>query len=353
MKHFLVKKIFSNRIARHITYWIGLIIFFGITWGTYDNDYIRSFTIQTFSLPARMILVYISIYFLIPNFFIKKNIAAFIVAYIFLLLATSVVIQRSLMFFYVQPNYLPSWQSEGYFTITELVNTILDVNIAAIIPLGFSFFKFYHNSQQKTLTLQKEKIEAELSQLRNQVHPHFLFNTLNSLYALIIKKSDIAEVAVLKLSNLMRYMLYEANVPKVSLSKEIAYLRNYIDLEQLRFNKMIDISFQSEFDKDYQISPFLLIPFVENAFKHGTSSTANSWIVISIFAKQTQLMMQVENSKLNTGHQDDFGGIGFKNVKKRLELLYPGQFSLETADSELSYRITLTLKLIKTTLHGY
>ncbi|WP_299251830.1 histidine kinase [uncultured Aquimarina sp.] len=353
MIYSLIKNRFSNRIIIHILYWIGLIIFFGITWGTYDNDYIRSFTIQTFSLPARMTLVYVSIYILLPSFFIKRKFIAFIIAYIMVLLIVSIFIQRPIIFFYVQPNYLPGWHSEGYFIITELVNTILDVNIAAVIPLGMSFFKFYYNSQQKALTLEKEKIETELIQLRNQVHPHFLFNTLNSLYALIIRKSDLAETAILKLSRLMRYMLYEANVPKVSLTKEIEYLKNYVDLEKLRFETTIDISFNSEMDKDYEISPFLLIPFVENAFKHGTSSSKKSWIVINIFTKQDALVMLVENAKLiNKNEQHELvGGIGFKNVRKRLDLLYPNKYSLNIEDNELSYEIILKINLAKTILN--
>lgn len=343
------KNIFSHRLTKHILYWISLIIFFGITWGTYDNDYVRSFTIQSFGLPARMVLVYISMYILIPKFLLKRKFIFFIVSYLILLLITSICIQRPIIFFYVEPIYFPSWNSEGYFTITELMNTILDVNIAAIIPLGFSFFKFYYNSQQRTLTLEKEKIETELIQLRNQVHPHFLFNTLNTLYALIIKKSNTAETAVLKLSRLMRYMLYEANTPKVSLTKEIEYLKNYIDLEKLRFDDSIDISFNSESDKDYKISPFLLIPFVENAFKHGTSSSKRSWIIINIFTRKKELVLQVENSKFsgtNTKH-DSIGGIGFNNVKKRLQLLYPDQYTLKIKDNELSYEIILKLNLAK------
>ncbi|SEM13714.1 Histidine kinase [Aquimarina amphilecti] len=344
------KNIFSNRLTKHILYWIGLIIFFGITWGTYDNDYVRSFTIQTFGLPARMILVYISIYVLLPGFLLKKRFISFIISYIVLLIITSVCIQRPIIYFYVEPIYFPDWKSEGYFTITELMNTILDVNIAAIIPLSFSFFKFYYNAQQRTLTLEKEKIETELIQLRNQVHPHFLFNTLNTLYGLIIKKSNTAETAVLKLSKLMRYMLYEANTPKVSLKKEIEYLKNYVDLEKLRFDNSIDISFNSESDKDYKISPFLLIPFVENAFKHGTSSSNKSWIVINIFTKKKELILRVENSKFsstNTQH-DSIGGIGFNNVKKRLQLLYPNKHSLKIEDNELSYEVILKLNLAKT-----
>ncbi len=345
MRHMLIKKIFSNKILRHILYWICLIIFFGITWGTYDNDYARSFTIQTFSLPARMLLVYITIYVLLPKFFKTKRFVLFIIFYVITLLVVSTCIQRPIIYFYVQPNYLPGWQSEGYFTITELVNTILDVNIAALVPLGIVFFRFYFNAQQKTLELEKEKIEAELIQLRNQVHPHFLFNTLNNLYALILKKSNDAETAVLKLSKLMRYMLYEANTQKVSLSKEIDYLKNYADLEKLRFGNFVEISFHYEMDNDYQIVPFLLIPFVENAFKHGTSSSEKSWIVIYLNAKQNKLIMQIENSKFPDHNTEEqfIGGIGSRNVKKRLDLLYADNYSLHIEDNNQSFEVVLTL----------
>ncbi len=345
MTRFYIKQLFSNRITRHILYWIGLIIFFGITWGTHDNDYVRSFTIQVFGLPARMVLVYVSLYVLVPKFFVKRKFFAFAISYLLLLVIASIGIQRPIIFFYVEPIYFPGWHSSGYFTITELMNTILDVNIAAIIPLGISFFKFFYNAQQKTLVLEKEKLEAELNQLRNQVHPHFLFNTLNNLYSLIIKKSDSAETAVLTLSGLMRYMLYEANVPKVPLSKEIEYLKNYVGLEKLRFEDHVDISFSAETDAAYTISPFLLIPFVENAFKHGITSNKESWIVISIITKNKTLKMQVENAKLPHKKTNFEGGIGFANVKKRLELLYPDNYSLHTQDNELSYEVILKLNL--------
>jgi len=347
MNRFISKELFFNRIFRHILYWIGLIVFFGITWGTYDNDYVRSFTIQTFSLPARMLLVYVSIYILIPTFFIKRKFIEFTATYIILLLVTSILLQRSIMLFYVQPHYLSDWESKGYFTVTELVNTILDVNIAAVIPLGFSFFRFYYNAQQRTLTLEKQKIEAELTQLRNQVHPHFLFNTLNNLYALIIKKSDAAETAILKLSSLMRYMLYESNADQVSLKKEIEYLKNYIDLEKLRFDTNVDIQFTNEVDQEYEIAPFLLIPFVENSFKHGTNSTKKSWIVITISAIQNKLIMTTENTKRHGRNEASVGGIGTQNVTKRLAMLYPNNYSLNIENKELSYKVTLSIGLNK------
>ncbi|GAA4275838.1 hypothetical protein GCM10022259_05620 [Aquimarina mytili] len=251
------------------------------------------------------------------------------------------------MLYHVEPNYLPGWSSKGFFAINEIMKTALDVNNAAILPMAYIFFKFYYNSQQKTLTLEKEKLEAELNQLRNQVHPHFLFNTLNNLYSLIIQKSSNAEAAVLKLSGLMRYMLYEANVPKVPISKEIEYLKNYVDLEKLRFDDQMDISFNTETDKEYIISPFLLIPFVENAFKHGSNLQDGSWIVISIFVKKNNLIMKVENAKSpNTlQNENSEGGIGFSNVKKRLELLYKNKYTLQTEDTGLSYESILKLNL--------
>ncbi len=340
---------FSKKITKHILYWIGMVVFFGITWGTYDHDYQRSFLIQFFALPGKIILVYITLLFLIPNFFVTRKFTRFVIFYFFILILTTIIVQRPIMLYHVEPNYLPGWSSKGFFSINEIMKTALDVNNAAILPLAYIVFKFYYKSQQKTLTLQKEKLEAELNQLRNQVHPHFLFNTLNNLYSLIIKKSDLAETAVLKLSGLMRYMLYEANVTEVLLSKEIEYLKNFVDLERLRFDSRTDISFSTEIDKDYHISPFLLIPFVENAFKHGTGSNNNSWIVIGIHVKNKNLIMQVENAKqIEKNQKANFeGGIGFDNVKKRLELLYPNSHSLHTEDNGMSYEVILKLNLDK------
>ncbi len=339
--------IFSKKITKHILYWIGMVLFFGITWGTYDHDYKRSFLIQFFGLPGKIVLVYITLLFLIPRFFVTRKFTSFVIFYFFTLVLTTIIVQRPIMLYHVEPNYLPGWNSTGFLAINEIMKTALDVNNAAILPMAYIFFKFYYNSQQKALALEKEKLQAELNQLRNQVHPHFLFNTLNNLYSLIIKKSDVAETAVLTLSGLMRYMLYEANVPKVPLSKEIQYLKNYVNLEKLRFDNKTDISFTVEIDKEYNISPFLLIPFVENAFKHGPGSNKNSWIVINILVKNEQLIMHVENAKQTDQNQkNDFdGGIGFVNVKKRLELLYPNNYSLKAQDNELSYEVVLKLNL--------
>lgn len=345
---FLTKTNFlSNQLIRHILYWFGLTIGFALIWATHDNDFLRSFTIQFFALPARMILVYTTLYILIPFLLLKKRFVFFILCYTILLIFITICIQRPIMLYYVQPRYLSDWVSNGYFNVIELMNTLLDINHAIVIPLVVVFVKFYYSEQKKALVLEKEKFKTELVQLRNQIHPHFLFNTLNSLYSLIIKKSDVAESAVVKLSGLMRYMIYEANAPRVKLSEEINYLQNYVDLEKLRFDKGAGIIFNAIKDKEYEIAPFVLIPFIENAFKHSPNSKKCK-ITIQLTADKGNLNLTIVNEKRVSKDQNTTvcSGIGLNNVKKRLELLYKGKYSLVKSDAGMSYEVVLGLNLI-------
>ncbi|HAS44085.1 MAG TPA: sensor histidine kinase [Microscillaceae bacterium] len=343
---FLLQQILKYRLVRHVLYWVGITLFFTVAWGTHDHDYWRSLSIQAFGLPARMVLVYGSLYVLIPRFFIPKKFFIFSLAYFSLLLLAGVGIQRPIIWFYVEPLYFPTWNSAGFFTVTEITNTLLDINNAAIFPLGYTFFKHYFLAQQKALQLEKERLRAELDRLKHQIQPHFLFNNLNSLYSLVIKKSDQAPKTLLKLSQLMRYMLYEADGDEVPLSKEIAYLQNYVDLERLRFEENVDISLNIEQDRDYPIAPFLLMPFVENAFKHGTKGK-QAWIVIHLMVQNAQLILKVENGLVAPQNQPlaTVGGIGFANVQQRLDLLYPKRHTLKVHEDELSYEVILKIQL--------
>lgn len=158
---FFSKKIITNPLVRHIAYWLLFVLFFTVVWGTYDNDYHRNLMIQLFSLPSRLILVYITLYILFPKFFLKKQYVKFLLFYMLLLISVSLFIQRSLMFYFVQPNYLQDWESSNFFVVTEIMNTILDVNIAAIIPLGYTFFKVWRKMNQKTIELEEQRLKVE------------------------------------------------------------------------------------------------------------------------------------------------------------------------------------------------
>ena len=209
--------------------------------------------------------------------------------------------------------------------------------------------EWYINEKQKK-EMENEKLNSELSFLKSQVNPHFLFNTLNSIYSLANKKSDSTPAAIVKLSQLMRYMLYESNEKLVQLEKEIEYLNNYIELQNLRLFDNVKIIYSTKGDtKDKMIEPMLLIPFIENAFKHGISYLENSEINISIEVKNKKLFLKVKNPivKSNSANNNGDHGIGLKNIKRRLDLLYPDNYLLTIDNSGDKHITELIIELGK------
>ncbi len=195
---------------------------------------------------------------------------------------------------------------------------------------------------------ENENLKSELTFLRSQVNPHFMFNVLNNMVALARKKSDLLEPSLIKLSSLLRYMLYETNEQQVPLEKEVEYLRSYIDLQQQRFGSLVKLNVNIQTpDRSYEIEPMLLIPFVENAFKHGAGMMETPQIDINLRAEKGVLEFIVAN-KYNAGTEetkDEGSGIGLSNVKRRLNLLYPKSHSLTITDKDNWYKVLLQLKL--------
>jgi len=195
---------------------------------------------------------------------------------------------------------------------------------------------------------QNENLKTELSLLRSQVNPHFMFNVLNNMVALARKQSEQLEPSLIKLSSLMRYMLYETGEQKVLLDKETEYLQSYIDLQLLRFGKKLAVQVHlSPADKQYEIEPMLLIPFVENAFKHGTGIMSNPEINISLTASNDQLQFTVNNKydPSSIEIKDAAGGIGLANVKRRLALLYAGKYNLQINTEKNIFSVSLQIQL--------
>jgi len=237
-------------------------------------------------------------------------------------------------------------------------SVVINLNLYFIPPLliasGSTLFKIINDwvrDLREKQELEKRTMQSELRFLKSQINPHFLFNTLNSLYALTLKKSDNAPEIVIKLSEMMRYMLYECNEKRVLLSKEVNYLHNYLALEKLRQAKDIDIKFEVEGKVSHQmIAPLMFIPFLENSFKHGLSNNiSNGFVHIYLNVEGEDIQLRIENSKPEKLPVRDpkrkSGGIGLVNVKRRLNLLYPEQYSLNIEDNPKSYAIDLELKL--------
>lgn len=195
--------------------------------------------------------------------------------------------------------------------------------------------------------LANEKLIAELNFLKAQINPHFLFNTLNNLYYLAYSKSEHTTEVIAKLSQMMRYMIYDSNHPKVLLNKEIEYMQSYISLERLRLNNQIPIDFEIHGNtENVRITPLIFITFLENAFKHGVSNNnPKAWVNLSIHVTGKECVYLVKNSKDNGNGKNDKSGIGLQNVKRRLELSYPGQYQLTVDDKPETYSVQLNMTL--------
>lgn len=252
---------------------------------------------------------------------------------------------------WLEAQYLDGIFNSSFYTIWT-VNRVISMiwNMASfmlfIALLKFTVDRFELAGRQKAL--ENEKLNAELNYLKAQINPHFLFNTLHNLNYLAEQKSDQTTSVIVKLSYIMRYMIYEANKPTVRLQQEINYVHNYLDLESIRLNQGFDLQFSIEkADTNVDIAPLLIIPLVENAFKHGISDQQeNNWLHIKIENENQRLKVQVSNSLKPAALRNQApSGLGLDNLRRRLELSYPGRHYLDIQSEATKFSATLTLEL--------
>ncbi|MDC1106705.1 histidine kinase [Prolixibacteraceae bacterium] len=341
-------RVINNRWIQHILYWIIYIAFFAYAWGTYDADFVKTINVELVNLPNKMILVYTVIYYLYPKFLFKGKIWKFLLSFTISILIAA-ILQRIADNFFVVDIFFPNWEKVDTFTLSVLIQTAINLGAVLALPMTIKLMEYIAKVQQNEQILAKEKLEAELAFLRNQIQPHFLFNTLNSLYALILKKSDQSLDVVLKLSELLRYMLYETNSSRVDLRKEIMSIHNYLDLEKVRYGQRVDISLNIWGDMEKNsIAPMLILPFIENSFKHSTQGIDGiAWITIEIGVKEQYFTLKIENSipKESADIKAMVGGIGLRNVKRRLSLIYPERHDLKIETDTSSYNVFLKIEL--------
>jgi len=243
--------------------------------------------------------------------------------------------------FYIQFNYNPGslnpWAASSY----------LSMNVMAATGSMIVLFKSWMKKQKEYLSAEKEKVNAELQLLKAQVHPHFLFNTLNNIYSFSLENSNKTPQLILKLSSLLSYMLYDCKEAEVLLEKEIEIMKNYIDLEKERYHNRLDVSINIEGDmKDKYIAPLVLLPFLENAFKHGASEQIEkSWLSMEIYSNRNLLRCKIVNSK-NENQLLSKNGIGIENVKKRLTFIYPDKHELKLNDEGSFFVVSLLIELV-------
>ncbi len=317
-----------------------------MTYGGYLDNYREEFIINLTLFPARIIGTYTLIYLILPLILEQRKFNLFAILALVHAFLYGFAIYISVYF----PNLFPDcydYSKLPLFYFPKIFNKIIsNYGIPGLAATIVIFKKWYLDDQLKK-KLAKEKLEAELSFLKSQIHPHFLFNTLNNLYALTLIKSEKTSDVVLKLSGLLDYMIYKSNDRFVALSKELKVLEDYIELEKLRYNNRLDIEYSVNGNSDsYTIAPLILLPFIENSFKHGASNDrTNPKIRININITKDGLNLNVVNSTLGNKKKDVSlsEGIGLKNVKRRLELIYPDAHNLDINQSEKHFEINLVV----------
>lgn len=288
------------------------------------------------------LLTYFTNYVLIPRLLYKKKYYTFFAIYLSIIIAFG-ILKLSIILELVYPGVSPFMNFK-----TRFYDNIIPLFLLVTTGAACKLIKDYLNSEKRLADTAREKADAELKFLRAQINPHFLFNSLNSIYFLIDKQNTAARVTLLQFSDLLRYQLYECNSDLIDIEKEVAYLNDYIRLQQLRKDNHYEVKMNIEDNiHGFQIVPLLLVPFVENAFKHISHHNDNkNFVHVSLSRNNGSFNFFVENSKDNNARRNEpQGGIGLANVQRRLDLLYPGRHELQVLNNETTFRVMLNLKL--------
>ncbi|WP_374163173.1 sensor histidine kinase [Arcticibacter sp. MXS-1] len=347
----------KEHILKHTGFWLIGIVFLTWIYGTAFDNFHLAFVVVLMLIPVHMLYFYTLTYWVVPRYFLgQQYIHAFFACLLSAFLAA--VIYRLDEILISDPYiYVVLSASEKNFTWSKLegsfsqqllnphdfVNAVERSNVIVWLGLSLKFIKMWFERRQAAL-------QAELHFLKGQIHPHFLFNTLNNLYALSLQQSKQVPEIVLGLSNILRYILYEGNSEEVSLKRDLEILESYIALEKIRYEERLDLNINIIGNVDEQkIVPLLMLPLVENAFKHGVSETVNDpWINLEFLVEGNNISFKVSNSKpalKGSLTRKDFEKVGLSNVRKRLALLYPGRYSLNILDEEVVYIAVLKVEI--------
>jgi two-component system LytT family sensor kinase len=341
--------------AYHCMWWIVNIGSFS---AVANNILFSAYSIKfLFYVIFQAIAVYFNLYFLMPRFLEKGR----YIRYVFLVVLTIISCAACIALGY----YASAWLSgkpfvdlygidPGKYTYFFQINTLPSTAASMTLGMSVKLTKNWIQTKRREQVLEKEKLETELKFLKSQLNPHFLFNSINSIFVLIHKNPDMASESLAKFSDLLRYQLYECNEQQIPLDKELTYLENFIELEKLRQEHNIELTMQIDdwHSGNLTIAPFILMPFIENAFKHVSKRKDKSnWIRMNLRFNKHELLFDISNSisienNTSPGFMN-YSGIGLKNVKRRLELIYPGKHELTIQQDDDQFRVKLRLNLFE------
>ncbi len=338
---------------KHVLFWICVFLYFMFSSNVinFEGGYLQLFHSTCKIIMPQIITAYACLLVLVPKFLNTKKIVLLLVWLVILLIAMFALYTAFHMYLY-EPKYYQfysdierEYAERTFWERFTNLSVFLSKSIKFLTPTALLLMARFYKNQQTFLKLNEQKKIAELTALKHQLNPHFLFNTLNNLYALALKKADETPEVIEKLSDILDYMLYRCNDTFVSLKKEIELIENYLSLEKVRYGKRVQISFEENIDQDVKIAPLLLLTFIENAFKHGVSQELKkASIAIKINLEGHQIIFNIKNSIPDTNVENNKAHrIGLKNIKKQLELLYSDNYFLDIENTKKSYTVTLKL----------
>lgn len=327
----------------HVFFWM---MVFGIWYMLRVSDYSserKAFVVTFIKVADLAAMIYITNYILIPKFLYKKKYLLLVITFVATILISSWIKMNILAWLLNNPA-LADW---SHNLTSRLYDNIIPHFILVIAGAAIKLMLDYGELQQRMAETAKEKAEAELNFLKSQINPHFVFNSLNSVYFLIDKSNVAARETLHKFSDMLRYQLYEMNGDKIQIEKEIQYLKDYVDLQQLRKDDKYAVQFNyASAVKGFSIEPLLLVPFIENAFKHISHfNDKKNFVKVDLYCANNVFTFLVENSKEEQRLTEEHGGIGLVNVKRRLELLYPGKHDLKIEETTNLFSIQLNIQL--------
>ncbi len=349
---------FTRRIVQHVTFWVIALLVMTLLYSIYIKSFWASLHFSIYFWMIQVAYFYTVAYWVIPCTLLKKRYASFVFL-AFLCGFTAILLFRLVEIFYAdlyvyqflsKLNQSITWEKiQGSFweqltRFSAFMNALEQTNVVVWFALAIKLFKLYWERREAA-------VEAELNFLKSQIHPHFLFNTLNSLYALTLNGSSQAPSVVIGLSQILRYILYECNTPTVKLSKELDIIERYISLERLRNDNNLDIHLGITGDvADQEIAPLLLLPLVENAFKHGIEEAVEpGWINMQLIVTGAYFSFKISNAKpknVSAKTAVPKGNIGLANIRKRLQLMYPNDHQLRIYDEEVDvFAVIMEIKL--------
>ncbi len=333
-----------TRIARHVLYWGFWVTFYCVLNAAYQRTgYLQWLWLELMFMTVKIPYAYFVAYFLFPKFLPGKR---YVILFALMLLFAFVGVALMVVLLRLFPEFA-SGQPSDFWSAKSIFRALDLIYIASLIVVVKMIQRVFRQERMNA-RLKEEKIGSELQMLKNQLQPHFLLNTLNNIYGLLLDGDKKAGDTLIQLSNIITYMLYDCNMDRAELQKEIHLLQNYLELEKVRYGNRLDLSLVVEGDiAEHKIAPLLLIPFVENSFKHGVSqSQGKAWVRILIQIFGSQLSFQIENSVARTTESTPTlkSGIGLENVRKRLNLIYPDAHTLDIRSGE-TFLVNLNLDL--------